>query len=214
VYWHTQAGVLEEDGSTKPLCITFREYIRNGLSERALAEEIVAVNNGDPVQNIYGGHDLWKQDSPGPTKEQSMNQVFHAAGLPTMKRAAIDRVDGWRLMHRMLDEGQWIITKNCKNAIEAMPTAIFDEKKQNEDVLKTNDMHDDVRDSLRYGLYSQYGPKDVSFEVKLKARTAHLTDLTNRNMHIAKLVSERDNSIRARSMANNRGVGRAGRYGR
>lgn len=215
VYWHTQAGVLEsEDGKPRPLVVTYKEYVRSGLSERALAEEIVAVNDGDKIEAIYGGHDLWAKQSHGATKEQAMSQVFRAAGLPGMVQAKIDRVNGWRLMHLMLDEGRWIVTRNCKQAISAIPTAIFDDKKQNEDILKTSDVQDDIRDCLRYGLYSQYGPADIPFEQKIMQKVAHLTDQTNRHIHMTKLLSEHERSIGARGLVNSRSGARAGRYSR
>jgi len=215
VHWHTQAGVIEEDGKpARPLVVTYKEYVRSGLSERALAEEIVAVNDGDIIQSIYGGHDLWKADSPGKTKEQAMNEVFTAAGLPGMKRAKIDRVNGWRLMHLMLDEGRWIITRNCKHAINAIPSAIFNEKLQNEDVVKKSTVEDDVLDDLRYGLYSQYGPSDIPWEQKLMQRVSHLQDRTNRVMQIQKLTAEHDRGQRNAGDVNSRGMARANRWGR
>ena len=219
VYWHTQAGVVNEDGTTTRLVLTYCELIKTKLSERALAEEIVAANNGETIDNIFGGHDLWANDlvtqrTSGITKEAAMSQVFTAAGLPSLKKAKISRVDGWRLMHRMLDEGEWLVTKNCKQAVAAMPTAIFDEKKQNEDILKIVDVQDDIRDSLRYGLYSMYGAEEISWEEKLKLAVANIQDRTNRNMQLTKLISTHDRAKRNVAGVNVRSSARALRYAR
>jgi hypothetical protein len=82
VHWHAQAGYQKEDGSVKKLVVTFREYVRDHLSERAMAEEIVAKNNGLQLVNIWGGHDLWKEGESGETKEKAMSDIFAGAGLP------------------------------------------------------------------------------------------------------------------------------------
>lgn len=189
--WHCQVGTVAEDGKSKPLVITYRELIKEQLSERALAEEICAANGKDQIGAIWAGHDLWKSESHGSTKERAMSAVFRAHGLPPMKQAKIDRVDGWRHMYTALDEGEWIITKNCKQCILAIPQGVYNEKeiKKNEDMLKTKDVGDDVRDCLRYGLYSQAHPEEVPDTISLQRRTAHL-DPTCRAIQIAKLQGE------------------------
>lgn len=202
IYWHCQVGTTNDEGVEKRLVITYREHIVSGISERALAEEIVAHNEGDPIQNIYGGHDLWKKESSNKTKEEQMSAVFRLHGMPSIKRARIERVDGWRYMHTALDEGEWIITANCREAVKALLMAVFDEKKQNEDVLKTNDKSDDARDSLRYGLFSQYNPQAVPDTIKLKRRVAHIEDPTGRAIQLMKLGEQKKhNPLMSRSGA-------------
>ncbi|MBU6231664.1 phage terminase large subunit [Patescibacteria group bacterium] len=212
-HWHTQAGYVNDKGESKRLVITFREFLADHLSERALAEEICAINGDLKLSNIYAGHDLWKKDNAGETKEQAMSKVFVSHGLPSLKKAAIDRVDGWRFLHRALDEGEWIITGNCKMALRALPVAVFDEKKNNEDILKTNTPEDDVLDELRYGLYSQFAVRDVPLNVKIAERSSHLTDRTNRNILIMRLNAEQDRKVRNAGLVNNRASSRYRRFG-
>lgn len=212
VHWHTQAGTMDDKGNAKRLVITYRELIARKLSERALAEEIVSNNESDNIDNIYGGHDLWKTESNGQTKEKAMSSIFRSHGLPSMKHAVINRVDGWRFMHRSLDEGEWIITRNCKEAISALPTRVYDEKKNNEDILKTNDLADDVADDLRYGLYSQYAPGDVPQDILIRQRVAHLTDPTSRAIQCMKLNSDIEARERRKGTVNNRSLARYSRY--
>ena len=209
--WHCQVGTVDVDGKSKPLVITYRECIKQHMSERALAEEICAANGKDHISAIYGGHDLWKEDSNGTTKEKSMSNVFRAHGLPVMKHARIDRVDGWRHMYTALDEGEWIITDNCTQSILAIPQGVYNEKeiKKNEDLLKTNDLGDDVRDSLRYGLYSQARPEQVPDTIQLQQKTAHLNP-TNRAMQINKLKAEMD--YKKLKITPNRSLARYARY--
>jgi phage terminase large subunit len=196
VYWHIQVGSKTEDGKERPLTVTYREYVVNHLSERAVAEEIVARNQKDPIENVFGGHDLWEQDTSQNSKEAQMSAILTAAGLPAIKKAKISRVNGWRLLHTMLDESEWLISADCPKAIAAMPTAIYDEKKNNEDILDSKDEQADIRDSLRYGLYTQYGPGEMPWEQKLVAATNHLTDATNRAIRMQKLTSEREKALR------------------
>jgi hypothetical protein len=208
VYWHIQVGTKEETGKDRPLTVTYREYLVNHLSERALGEEIVRRNDGERIQNVYGGHDLWEKDTTDKTKEAQISSVLTANGLPSVKKALVDRVNGWRLMHLMLDEGEWLISEDCPEAIRAMPTAIYDEKKDNEDVLKTKDVQDDIRDCLRYGIYSQFGTSEPPWEVKLNKAISHLTDPTNRAIHALKLASGREREVRNLGVANLRSTAR------
>lgn len=205
VHWHTQAGQYEENGQSKRLVVTFRELVRDHLSERALAEEIVAANDGLKVLNVYGGHDLWQTETSGRTKEAAMSEVFRSHGLPSLKRASIDRIDGWRFLHRSLDESEWIITSNCKEAIRAIPTAVYNDKPgKEEDILKTNTTADDILDELRYGLYSQYTAQDMPLGVKMAQAVAHLTDKTSRNIQLMKLHSEFEQKRASSGVVNNR----------
>lgn len=218
VHWHCQAGVVRDDGTVTRLVLTYREMVRQKLSEAALAEEIVAENNGDPIENIFGGHDLWSKDlvvqrTTGITKEEAMSRVFRAHGLPTLKKAKISRVDGWRLLHRMLDEGEWLVTDNCKETIAAIPTGIHDKPPKDEDILKVVDKQDDIRDSVRYGLYSMYGAEEIPFEQKLIQMTQHLTDSTNRNIQLAKIMADRERATKSRGMTSLRSSARSRRWG-
>jgi Phage terminase large subunit len=213
VHWHTQAGYMQEDGTPKKLVITFREFVTDHMSEKALAEQICAINDGLKIQTIWGGHDLWKEESNGSTKEAAMSDVFARNGLPRMRKARIDRVDGWRCMHRALDEGEWIITRNCKEAIRALPTLVYDKKKDNEDVLKTATMYDDVADDLRYGIYSQADQKAESIDEVFARKTSHLKDITSRNIMMMKLQAERTREIKSFGRVPTRSLGRHLRYG-
>lgn len=210
--WHCQGGYTDSNGKLKRLVITYREQINQGLSERALAEEICAANDGEVIQNIFGGHDLWRKDSRG-SKESAMSNVFRGHGLPRMKQAKIDRVDGWQFLYTALDEGEWIITKDCKELIKAIPTAVFDKKKNNEDILKTNTLADDLLDCARYGLFTQYSPAAVPEGVRFKQQVSHLVDPTSRAIQLMKLGADRDKRIRSMGQVNSRSAAKFNRFG-
>lgn len=214
VHWHCQAGNVDESGKSKSLVITYREFTTSGMSERALAEEIVARNDGDRIGNVFGGHDLWVIGSNNRSKEAAMSAVFRAHGLPTMKRAVIDRVDGWQHMYMVLDEGEWIITSNCEAAVNAIPVAIFNTKRpgKEEDVLKTNTLADDVLDELRYGLYSMYAAKDAPAEIKMQQAASAISDRTNRNILMMRMSADIDRKKRNLGAINSRSAARSNRY--
>ena len=211
--WHAQVGTIGVDGKSKPLVITYRELVRQHMSERALAEEICAANGNDKIRHIYAGHDLWKKETSGTSKEKAMSHVFRNHGLPALKQAKIDRVDGWRHMYTALDEGEWILTDNCKECILAIPQGVYNEKeeKKNEDMLKTKDLGDDVRDCLRYGLYSQAHPEEIPETIRLQRATTHL-DPTSRAIHIAKLSHEAKTAKSKEGLVQNRSLARYERY--
>ena len=211
---HTQAGYIDDAGKPKRLVITFREFVTDHLSERALAEEIVTRINGLRLTGIWAGHDLWKEETSGESKEQAMSKVFRAHGLPGMKKAKIDRVDGWRFLHRSLDENEWIITRNCVHAVRAIPSLIYNDKPgKEEDILKTNTMYDDVADDLRYGLYSQYAVKDMPEEEKIRQQVSHVLDPTSRNILVMKIQDDRNKALRTQGWVNSRSIGKYRRYG-
>jgi hypothetical protein len=194
VSWHCQAGEWMENGKRKRLVITYRSMIRQGISEGALAEEICEANDGDKIRNIYGGHDLWAKTSTKGAKEKKMNEVFKRNGLPTMKRARTERIDGWRFIYNALEDCEWIVTDNCTEVVEAIPMAVFNTKANsgmgNEDIIKTDTKEDDMLDCVRYGLWTQYAPKRKGDEQKAHESTAHLTDLTSRAIHYKKVLGD------------------------
>jgi hypothetical protein len=212
VHWHTQAGYTDDTGRKRNIVITFRELIRDHMSEGALAEEIVARNDGQHLVRFYAGHDLWKEDSNARSKEQKMSAIFRANGMPALTKAVIDRVNGWRHLHMAIDEGEWIITDNCEEALNAIPMVIFDEKKQNEDILKTNTLADDIMDELRYGLYSASDPAALSRDESFKQQVKHLTDPTNRAIRLMKLNSDYTKGVQAKGKVNSHSVARFSRY--
>lgn len=212
VHWHTQAGLTDDIGRRRNLIITFRELIKDHMSEGALAEEIVARNDGQKLVKFFAGHDLWKEDSNARSKEQKISAIFRANGLPPLTKANIERVNGWRHMHMLIDEGEWILTENCEEAINALPMVIFDEKKQNEDILKTNTLADDVADDLRYGLYSASDPDALSADESFRRQVNHLKDPTNRAIQLMKLNADYTNKQHNKGRVNSHSVAQFNRY--
>jgi len=79
----------------------------------------------------------------------------------------------------------WLISENCIEAVEAIPMAMRDEKNL-EDVEKTDTVHDDVLDGLRYGLKSMLSPRQKPAEAGLEETLAHIPDMTQKHLaHLA-----------------------------
>jgi phage terminase large subunit len=77
------------------------------------------------------------------------------------------RVSGWRLMHQLIDHGQWTISRDkCPKLIECLPTLMRDMERNSEDVLKVDwtetYIGDDPADSARYGL--QYAVRQAGLK--------------------------------------------------
>lgn len=57
-------------------------------------------------------------------------------------------------MYEMLRDGEWLISTDCPQAIDALPSLESDADNLG-DVLKTDAVYDDVGDDLRYGIQSR-----------------------------------------------------------
>jgi phage terminase large subunit len=171
VYWHAQ-----EQTRT----ITYREFVRQHMSPRALAHEIVERSRGERIANIYLSPDAFAHRTDESSIAEQMGDVLAAARLPRPVAADNDRIGGWLLMYQMLDAGEWIITENCAELIRALPALVRDPVRV-EDIDKMDG--DDAADAARYGLKS-----------RMRARPAASAPFDQR---VAARVTSADPTIRA-----------------
>jgi hypothetical protein len=153
---------------------TFRELLKSGLGEEALAEEIVRSTpptERQRVQRIFLSPDAGFESEL--MRGYRMGSVFVRHQMPRAEAAFNPRIDGWRFMYDQLRDwvtsralGQqqeyslWCITNNCPKALEAIPLAIADPDHDG-DILKKGDAPElDVLDGLRYGIASYQHPED------------------------------------------------------
>jgi hypothetical protein len=144
VLWHAAAP----DGAV----ITYREFVQNRLSPRMLAAAIAERCAGERIGATYLSPDAFAQRSADDTIAEQLARGLEMEGLPRPDPADNDRVGGWMLMYEMLREDAWLITQNCDQLIETLPTLTRDEDNI-EDVLKC--AGDDVADAARYGIKSR-----------------------------------------------------------
>lgn len=81
------------------------------------------------------------------------DQMTEATNI-TFERASDDRVGGAMMVYTMLDSGECIISEDCFELKEAIPSRVHDPRKP-DDVLKVaGEKYDDDYDAFRYGMYS------------------------------------------------------------
>lgn len=179
-YWHAQPGKT----------VTYRELVQNNLSPRALAAEIIRLNDHETLDAIYMSPDAFARRTDVEPVADQMTEVFREAGLPGCTPADNDRVGGWTLMYEMLKAGEWLIGANCDNLIDCIPQATRDDVKV-EDLIKFDG--DDALDSVRYGLKSRLLPRLAPIGERVAARieseTAHV-DMSLRMVHLKKVERE------------------------
>ena len=145
--WHSAAP----DGCI----VTYREFVQNHLSPKMLAAAIAEKNCGDRIGAIYLSPDAFAHRTSGDTIAEQLARALDLEGLPHPEPADNDRVGGWMLMYELLREDAWLITENCTQLIETLPTLTRDTENI-EDVLKC--AGDDVADAARYGIKSRMDP--------------------------------------------------------
>jgi phage terminase large subunit len=192
VYWHAQApgghrragfqpvvsyGNPDDEirgqsatAADGPCTVTYREFVRQHMSPRALAHEIVERSRGERITNIYLSPDAFAHRTDESSIAEQMGDVLAAAGLPRPVAADNDRVGGWLLMYQMLDAGEWIITENCAELIRTLPALVRDPVRV-EDIDKMDG--DDPADAARYGLKSRMRARPAAnapFDERVAAR--------------------------------------------
>jgi len=133
---------------------------------------------------VYLDPSNFKNIGDGHTIADQINEVLDPYGLGVLP-ASNDRIGGWQLMYKMLQQELWKIADTCPKLIEAIPSRMHDEKKPG-DVLKVpGDPLDDVADDVRYGIYtfitSAEKPREMVLAEAMKP-LAEIHDMTAANV--------------------------------
>jgi len=161
--------------------VVYRELVVNATAEADFAGMMVDLTPADErklIQREFLSPDAWAKRGSANTVAEQMGDVFRRHGLPAPESADDDRIGGWRLMYNgfrqtcalrgaIVDEERakqgplLLVSANCPQVISAMPLLTRDNIHPGrlEDVLKTNTLHDDVGDCLRYGYKSMQNPE-------------------------------------------------------
>ena len=197
VHWHTATPPNDKGRRT---ILTYREWIDKGKVPDEIGRRVCELSKlpeneaGQKFENI----DAIYMDAPRDkrTDEDSIyvqvSDAIRKHGLNVSPQwPDKDRVGGWMLMYQLLASGEWKITKNCVEAIRALPILIRDPDFR-EDILKTDTIADDVADDLRIGLKSRLKnwKKLAPLEERVMNRVAPTLDPTNRAIQIRKVLSE------------------------
>ncbi len=131
--------------------ITYREFVQNGLSPRMLAQGIAERSGRENISEVFLSPDAFAHRTSEASIAEQLGDVFTTNGLPRPSPADDDRVGGWVFMYQLLESNAWVITENCTELIQCIPTLVRDPGRH-EDIRKMDG--DDPADSARYGLVS------------------------------------------------------------
>jgi hypothetical protein len=185
VLWHTASP----DGTI----ITYREFVQNHLSPRMLAAAIAERCAGERISAIYLSPDAFAQRTNEDTIAEQLARGLDLEHLPRPDPADDERIGGWMLMYELLREDAWIITDNCEQLLETLPTLTRDQQTNLEGVLKCDG--DDVADAARYGIKSRLSPRQsdlhgIDAELARRGERLAAEDPTSRAIWMRKLEVE------------------------
>jgi phage terminase large subunit len=178
VLWFTIARTTNALGESGERIVCYRELVRRGLNEQALADEIIKYNSGDKIANVYLSPERFNRINEEHTIADRMGDVLAGVGLPRPERANNDRVGGWRLVYTLLDTEGFVVAANCKDLIDSFPQLMRDEKDLEDAAREGNELYLDVCESLRYGLMSYFNPRKVPQAVLDDQRIKSIPDPT------------------------------------
>jgi phage terminase large subunit len=205
VAWHTYIEMKLKSGHLKKFPVTFRELLIKGISESALAQEIcdqTRETERKRVDKIYGSPDLGTDRL---SRGHRMSDIFVGNGLPRMRAAYSERVQGWTLLYQLLggrsemDDGRvfcdWLVDDEIKHLFEALPWAMVSQKPGKDgDIESEGDSPMlDVLDGARYGIASRIQPEEKPQEQKMKETIAALPVIgSSRYIAHMKMQKEQD----------------------
>jgi hypothetical protein len=192
VNWNTLLELPLSDGTTRTFVVTFAEQLYKGLSERALAEEIVDMSKmllgelklaritrvylspetfGTSIRSrarnigdVFASHGMTR---PVPAKTEKNSRQN---GLRHMYTLLADRhtlMDGWTPESQVCS---WIISDRCPDLLSAIPWAVSDSDSDG-DIRKDGNAYQlDVLDSIRYAVYSHYVTNEQPAEDKYREK--------------------------------------------
>lgn len=194
---------------TFDLPITYREYLISGLGEEALAEEAVRrtpQSERARINNVFLSPETGFESEL--MRGWRIGAVFVRHRMPRARPAFDDRIDGWRLMHdklrnRVISRGLayacWCITSNCPRALEAIPWAVADPKRDGDIVKEGDSPLLDVLDGLRYGIASYEYAQDKPAAERKREILAPLPVLGNQRFIADKMFDQNERQADAPS---------------
>jgi hypothetical protein len=204
ILWFTRGEIDWIDANGNPIrrtiTLTYRELAINRTSERALAEEIAAHTVLDPkaehferIDSLYLSHDAFNTNRYGDPVAQMIGEVLARYKMPSptkIEAGPNTRTPGWRKMYQLLEAEEWFISDACPQLIEAIPQLMRSQEKL-EDVVKTEEMYDDIADCARYGLVMQLGTANMPFDAQVAERLSGIQDNQQRYMTHMRMLDQR-----------------------
>lgn len=193
IHWHTVGDVMPEDAlrllgrkwdAPKKCVFTYREHVVS-LSEEGQSEEEWAITVAEMTQSssvaetknmrrYFLSSDAFGQKSSANTPAEIISRVMRKYGMPSPEPAnmsAGSRVAGWRFVYQLIQSDSWFISDRCPEALNAIPALEYDKRPgHEEDIQKTDTIHDDVADELRYGLQDMLNSGKQPWAEKLQEK--------------------------------------------
>jgi hypothetical protein len=179
VHWHATGDVMPEEAlllgrvwtSPRKCVFTYREKItalsEENSSERELGMLISRDSAGEKIDRWFLSADAFgkktTQKTPAELLSEGAGRSFRSPEMADMSPGS--RAPGWRFMYQLIQDDTWFISEMCPEALNAIPALEYDSEKGGEDILKTDNLYDDVGDELRYGLSDMLNTKNKPFAV-------------------------------------------------
>lgn len=198
INWNTVLDFTDSRGKVRTIPVTLGELLLKGLSERALAEEIVdrtRVLFGEPgiakISKVYLSPETFGT-SPR-SRARIIGDVFASHGMVRPLPAKTEknsRQNGLRLMYTLLAERiellsapwapkntvpGWLIDDSCTDLLGALPWAVSDKDKDGDIKAEGSNYYLDVLDGERYAIYSNYSSHDQPATDIYKEKMERLT---------------------------------------
>lgn len=138
---------------------------------RLLAERWILGEDGKPMEQRwmpwYLSPDSFSEDGHPDSLASQMNASLRRYGAH-FNRATNDRAGGAMKMYTGLQDGELVITDNCKETIKAISSRIHDKDHENDVEKVHGDPLDDYYDSARYGYMSFETHRSVVAPVEVR----------------------------------------------
>lgn len=172
IYLVAEYPVSKIRGGPRENVKSFANSVFEGFAKKDLGQEFPRR-----IEAMYLGPDSWNNRGDDHTLAGQMNELLEPYGLEFI-RANNDRAGGAQLLYNMLQSGQLIISRSCKNSIAAIESRLHDEKEPVKIMKVPSDPLDDVIDAIRYGVYSyiEQNRKPARERIKERLRAIVETD--------------------------------------
>src|SRR6185503_3023540 len=132
---------------------------------RELGIEVAELSKGETIKRWFLSADAFgkktTQKTPAELLSEGAGRSFCSPETADMSPGS--RAPGWRFMYQLIQDDSWFISEMCPEALNAIPALEYDTEKGGEDILKTDNLFDDVGDELRYGLADMLNTKSKPF---------------------------------------------------
>lgn len=149
--------------------VVYRELVKTETPEGDFAMEAIDMTPPEERKRLVRSFipdDMFQRKGSQETVGELFSRIWTRNGMPTPEPADRERINGWRVLYngfrqttalrgshvdteRAKQGPLLLVSANCPQVISAIPMLIRDPKRL-EDVLKTEQIADDVADALRY----------------------------------------------------------------